>query len=144
MNNSKQKIIELSNEDKKWLKRVSFDCDIAYVNPHNKFEMIAVATRCGRQKFVNETLLKKFRESHNMETGEVKPEYIKKIAEQYTKYNENSDARADDMLDEIVQIASEKRPDLSDAIDYRFGRYVIINRSKMQEVEKLLGVNLGI
>lgn len=47
------------------------------------------------------------------------------------------------MLDEIVQIASEKRPDLSDAINYRFGRYVI-NRSKMQEVEKLLGVDLGI
>ena len=71
----------LTGEDKKWLKRISFDGQTAYVNPDND-RLIATTTFSGKVRFLDQAELENYRKTHDMQTGQVKKAYIHELARQ--------------------------------------------------------------
>lgn len=128
----------LTENDIKWLRRASYDGNIAYVNPDND-NLVAVVSRGGEVQSVNKTELAKFRKSRDMKTGQIKKEYISDLASQYKGGTED---QRFEILQELTAFAKKANPRIGDAAEWRNGIGLVISQPVVREIEKTLGVEI--
>ena len=129
---------QLTKNDMKWLRRASYDGNIAYVNPDSG-NLVATVSRNGEVLSVSKTELARFRQSRNMKTGEIKKAYLTSLVNQYKGGTEDEKFEA---LEQLNMIAKRIDPSIAIGVHWRSGVGTVIDKPVMQEVEKALGIKI--